>query len=37
MKANFEIELLQEAVDFLESLDEKARGKILQHQKGTIH
>jgi len=28
MKANFEIELLPEAVDFLERLDEKARVKI---------
>lgn len=28
MKANFEIELLPEAVDFLENVDEKAREKI---------
>jgi hypothetical protein len=28
MKPNFEIELLPEAVEFLEALDDKTRGKI---------
>lgn len=28
MKVNFEIELLPEAIDFLENVDEKAREKI---------
>ena len=35
MKPNFEIELLPEAVDFLENLDDKAREKIY-YQKITV-
>jgi phage-related protein len=33
MKKNFEIELLPEAIDFLENLDEKAREKIYYNLK----
>ncbi len=32
-RPNFEIELLPEAIDFLNSLDEKARGKIYYNMK----
>jgi len=33
MKQNFEVELLQEAIEFLENLEEKAREKILYNIK----
>jgi len=34
MKPNFDIELLSEAIEFLENLDDKTREKtLLQHQK----
>lgn len=33
MKPNFDIELLPEAIKFLESLDEKSRGKIYYNMK----
>lgn len=37
MKPNFDIELLPEAVEFLENLDEKSREKnLLHYQKSTI-